>query len=360
MHLRNFRQSKSAISKVCDGDPFTVVTYNLLADGYAMANGTCGHSESIAWNARAPALVKELQTYDADIMSLQEVEFPFLETTLGPHFRSKGYDWMYYGRKTMLPDHGILDEGACLMFRKSRFYCEASETVRFGNLAYHLTSQGSKQVLKSPKSLEILRERDDGAVLALLRDRQAEDKLLLVAATHLFWDPQYANVKAAQASLLRWSALNFVKTFFWQKNEPKMLIQNVGMVLAGDFNSLPDSEAYRSLVDENFRLPDDENTTSFFQSSSVSAWGKEPPATNHTHEGFSGCLDYIFYTPHLLDVIKALEMPYNWCREDTERVSIPFHQFPPIPDATWPSDHLAVGAVFAWSDTSSGVKMFLT
>ena len=48
---------------------------------------------------------------------------------------------------------------------------------------------------------DLVRERLDGAVLALLKERQSQ-RLMLAACTHLYHDPRFPDVKAAQAELL--------------------------------------------------------------------------------------------------------------------------------------------------------------
>lgn len=79
------------------------------------------------------------------------------------------------------------------------------------------------------------------------------------------------------------------------------------------------------------------------QSANFLAHGREPALTNK-HTGFAGCLDYIWVTPSSLSVVEALCMPW----ENTGMAHVPevpeAVPFPPIPNAVWPSDHLAVGA----------------
>lgn len=105
-----------------------------------------------------------------------------------------------------------------------------------------------------------------------------------------------------------------------------------------------------------------------FMSASVAAVGREPPFTNRTPT-FTGCLDYIFFTPELFEVSAVLEMPYKWRTRaeggitDEERmapdaaagVRYPCEVFPVLPDEIWPSDHLAVGARLRWRNLGSAV-----
>ena len=74
-------------------EAFKVVTYNLLADKYAIG----GHhrycpEEHLIWSSREPRIMAELDSYKADIICLQEVERPYMEDELGPWLREKGYE----------------------------------------------------------------------------------------------------------------------------------------------------------------------------------------------------------------------------------------------------------------------------
>lgn len=83
------------------------------------------------------------------------------------------------------------------------------------------------------------------------------------------------------------------------------------------------------------------------QSGNVASWGAEPSFTNRT-PGFSGCLDYVFTSPHF-EVVSALEMPYAWNTEAPEAALEEVDSlFPVIPNEAWPSDHLAVGCKLRW------------
>jgi mRNA deadenylase 3'-5' endonuclease subunit Ccr4 len=61
---------------------------------------------------------------------------------------------------------------------------------------------------------------------------------------------------------------------------------------------------------------------------------------------FAGCLDYIWASKAGLQVAGVLRMPYEQQQglrlRELPAAAVPFGS---IPDAVWPSDHLAVGAV---------------
>lgn len=66
--------------------------------------------------------------------------------------------------------------------------------------------------------------------------------------------------------------------------------------------------------------------------------GQEPPLTTQT-DYFMGCLDYIWLSRKRWHVTHTLSMPYD-VSNGPEPQNVGFR---PIPDAEFPSDHLAVG-----------------
>ena len=83
-----------------------------------------------------------------------------------------------------------------------------------------------------------------------------------------------------------------------------------------------------------------------FSSAALEAWGSEPMFTNRT-AGFTGCLDYIFFTSNFFQISEILKMPFG-CSEEEEEEAEVMRKFPPIPNSVFPSDHLAVGAKVRW------------
>lgn len=114
---------------------------------------------------------------------------------------------------------------------------------------------------------------------------------IVVATTHLFWDPTQEDVKLLQTQRLLHHLERFVPTS-----------TRVCTVLAGDFNSLPGSEVYEHIIGQG-------RFASAYLQPRKTADGRselaEPPFTNvnGVSEGadkqpvpsFVGTLDYIFY-----------------------------------------------------------------
>jgi CCR4-NOT transcription complex subunit 6 len=331
--------------------------------------------------------------------------------------------WLYYGklRKATDPVPGP-EDGVCLSYNTSRLEKLASTKIRFGDFATKtllkkssiLSSSSTITGTDTPvsKYIDFIKDKEDGAIVALLRDTQA-NQLLIAASTHIFWDPKHPDIKAAQATLLCAAIREFIETQSTatlttqnQDQKPELVVtkklkrlnaSSIPVIIAGDFNSLP-IKRYSDAFD---KVPSGEELVSgvyelmtkgeitpehrdhpatrrkgrqrgsgggggggsqlsdielsskgfSFDSAAVEAWGSEPMFTNRT-PGFTGCLDYIFYTPTSFEISEILKMPFGGSDgsgkvEEEEEAEV-LRKFPAIPNADWPSDHLAVGAKLRW------------
>lgn len=97
--MRKFRQtSRQGIEKTANLETFRVLTYNILADKFASSNWLGISEDVLSWENRCPRILKELfeGDYQADVLSLQEVERPFMDGELGERLEKQGYQVMNY------------------------------------------------------------------------------------------------------------------------------------------------------------------------------------------------------------------------------------------------------------------------
>jgi CCR4-NOT transcription complex subunit 6 len=159
--------------------------------------------------------------------------------------------------------------------------------------------------------------KDNIAVLALLEHRQTGARLI-VANTHIHWDAEFKDVKIVQVAMLMDELRRTADRF--AKLPPRLDIKDapsyvngaaIPSIVAGDFNSLPESGVYEYL--SKGRLP--KNHSDFgdhiygtYTSDGLdhglhlkSAYSHvgELPFTNYT-PGFRGVIDYIWYTDNSL------------------------------------------------------------
>ena len=219
--------------------------------------------------------------------------------------------------------------------------------------------------------------RDNIAVVTFLENRQTGARMM-VANAHIHWDPVYRDVKVVQVAILMEQISKMAETF--SKHQPckdKSLYRfseadadeestkmspppepapsqeypngaAIPLILCGDFNSTQDSGVYELISKGSLAgsHPDlCERTYGNFTRNGMShpfqlrsAYGsiEELSFTNYT-PGFTGVIDYIFYSSNALQVVELLgEVDEDYLQ-----------RVPGFPNAHFPSDHLALLAKFA-------------
>jgi len=194
--------------------------------------------------------------------------------------------------------------------------------------------------------------------------RRARKRRVCVANTHMYWDPDYADVKLWQTYILT------------QELEKLLLHRQLPLVLCGDFNSLVDSSVYEFLMTQQVSHGDDifgeqgvgdvchilpsrhqtptaasgqhhqQQQTQSSQHPSLShhlaltsAYASigEPKYTNFTGH-FVGVLDYVFYSRRHLRWVSVMEV------EEERKV----RQYTALPSPLYASDHLPLIVELEW------------
>jgi CCR4-NOT transcription complex subunit 6 len=163
--------------------------------------------------------------------------------------------------------------------------------------------------------------KDNIAVFCMLEDKNTSQRML-VANSHIHWDPSDADVKLVQVGVLMDEMKKFAtKHLSPPASNPKgptyASADKISTIICGDFNSAPDSGVYEFFSKGKIQQGHDDfgnysygtYTTEGLShplslKSSYSHVG-ELPFTNYT-PGFKGALDYIWYTTNTLDVISLL------------------------------------------------------
>lgn len=344
---------------------FTVLTYNLLADLYAKAdfNSTCP-AWSLHWHYRKRNLLREIVSYKADILCLQEVQSDAYIDFWAPELQRAGYVAIYKKKTTeVYSDNKYTIDGCATFFRRERFSLVKKYEVEFNKAALSLADQMNNQTQKKNALARLL--KDNVALIAVLEALEpfpdtasSKRTLICVANTHIHANPELNDVKL-------WQVHTLLKGL-----EKIAASADIPMLVAGDFNSTPGSMAHSLLVKGKVENPetcndplnlikDQKITHSLPLSSAYAAMANASPAHDHRlikqrarldsryHEplftnvtkDFRGTLDYILYTNTSLQPTAVLELPLL----EGEVLSKPDEQ---LPNAQYSSDHLALLAEF--------------
>ena len=206
-----------------------VVSWNLLADCYST-------EYSNRWEIRKHKienLVKKFSSH-ADIFLLQEIDH--CDDFYVPLFTSLGYNCIYAQRPRK-------DDGCMICFRSSKYIEKAKEFIYFDDLAKY--SNQSECINSS------LIRQNVGIVIQLecIEEEYFSSHLqFITAVAHLYWNPAFPDIKEAQAEYY----ISRVELFN-QKHSSPIAETHTGstrcpVFIAGDFNSTPDSDAYKVLT----------------------------------------------------------------------------------------------------------------
>ena len=173
---------------------------------------------AVQWSQRLHLIKQELSNPRLDIICLQEVNHYHFEADLRPFMTSLGFHHIYKRR------NGMKQDGEAVFFRRNRFELDCCRKVDFDY----------KAVFPSES------QRENVGIIARLVpvDRNNRNRLV-VATTHLLWNPKRGDIKFAQ---LRYFISEVMRMAFENSatHEP--------VILCGDFNSVPDSPIIQFLL----------------------------------------------------------------------------------------------------------------
>lgn len=330
------------------GFRFTLVNYNILSHTILNAHGylykSC-NSRDLQWPRRGHRILSELLHKKADIICLQEVESEHLKSLYRPRLARHGYECLYK-KKT-----GHKVDGCAIFFKGKLFDLLSYKGIEFNRTdlsdILHVDNVGIVAVLKPKFSCE-------------------SDTKLVVANTHLIFNPKRSDIKLAQLRLF----LSELEEISSEDNDiSKNEHYHHPTILCGDLNSVPDSDVIKFVMknatplvkpkenEESKNLeasqedPDDfdaerrldkeaEKDSRFKNLSHTFQFKSVHPIRNRAGQSYvstlaSDLFDYIFYTPKLV-----LES-YTELLTDEE-----LKEVGPIPNSEFPSDHLKLEAQF--------------
>lgn len=352
---------------------YTVMCYNVLCDKYCTRQlyGYCP-SWALNWEYRKKAIIEEIRQYNADIISLQEVETEQFYQFFLPELERDGYKGIFSPKsraKTMSELEKKHVDGCAIFFRATKFSLLKEHLIEFNKLAMS-NAEGSHDMINRVMT------KDNIGLAALLETKDTiwENGLpatgakmpILVATCHIHWDPEYSDVKLIQTMMLMSELKNIVEESGTSLRPGSSApdTNSVPLLLCGDLNSLPDSGVVEYLTSgkvsanhNDFRglgyndclsklnIADNSDlVTHGFRL--MQAYEKDiMPYTNYTYD-FKGIIDYIFFSKDFMRPLGVLgPMDFEWFRE---------HKVIGCPHPHIPSDHLPLLVEVEMNPTPSG------
>ena len=228
---------------------FTVMCYNVLCDRYATRQmyGYCPQW-ALAWEYRKKGILDEVRSYDADIVTLQEVEMEQFYNYFLPELKVFGYDGIFSPKsraKTMTDMERKRVDGCAIFFKTIKFTMVKEHLIEFNQLAMSM-SQDNTNLQSNRNLLNRVMPKDNIALAALLETKNAvwnaqcaspepsqKRQQILVCTAHIHWDPEFCDVKLIQSMML----IDQLKRLIEESKSPS----SIQLILCGDLNSLPNS-----------------------------------------------------------------------------------------------------------------------
>lgn len=353
-----------------------MVSYNILCDKYATAS-LYGYTptEALSWDYRKKRILHEIYEQDADIVCLQEVDRESFDEFFRRELALKNYRGVFWPKsraKTMPEKEAKLVDGCATFFKTSKYHLLDKQLIDFANTAINRPDMKGEH-----DTFNRVMPRDHIAVATFLENRITGSRLIVTNA-HIFWDPEYADVKLVQVAIMMEQLAKFAEK--WAK-EPACTSKaafrhsdldidaadtnaeappalgpsveyscgpQIPLVICGDFNSAAGTGVYDLITHGN--LPGDHPDLAnrgygLFTRDGMahpfklkSAYDAEPDMLSFTNyvPTFQGVIDYVWYSTTALQVRGLLG---DVDQEYLKRV-------PGFPNHYFPSDHLPLKAEF--------------
>ncbi|KAG7816444.1 hypothetical protein KL919_004317 [Ogataea angusta] len=240
-------------------ETITVSTYNLLSQQY-MWPEVYNHipSKYTSWQYRLPLINRNLMDLSrlADIMCFQEMEFNVYQETWKPLLKDHGFDSIF--QKKRPPTYWTKSEdqldGVSIFVNSNKFDLLSYEPVdyseHFQNPEYFTPTQDLRERAMT---------RNTVALIATVRHKRT-GTIIFVTNTHLYWSPEFPDVKVLQAYLLVRLLKRTMRNHYKVNDNQLSEIMRQGqasVLLVGDFNSTPDSMVYEFLQNGSLNIAKD-------------------------------------------------------------------------------------------------------
>ncbi|KAE8228510.1 hypothetical protein CF326_g6554 [Tilletia indica] len=341
-------------------ESFNLLTYNILCDRYATSQ-MYGYTPSwaLSWDYRKELILQEVMSYSADVCCLQEVDIEQYEDYFLHHLSQQDYEGVFWPKsraRTMRDEERRHVDGCAIFYKANKWTLIEKRLIEFNQLALQRPDFKKTQDL-----FNRVMTKDQIAVIALLENR-ATGARLLVATVHVYWDPEFRDVKLVQVGMLMDELEKIANQFAklppklssmlaepYRKKGPPAYKDGtcIPTVICGDFNSVPDTGVY-SFLRQGQIGGDHEDFMSHVYGRYTSLGLEHKLNLRSAYEGI-GELTYTNYTPDYKGVID-----YVWYNTNALAVSGLLGDVDPayrdkvvgFPNAHFPSDHVCLLAEF--------------
>ncbi|KAF8967807.1 Glucose-repressible alcohol dehydrogenase transcriptional effector [Entomortierella lignicola] len=306
----------------------TIMSWNLLSPRLCHASRLDAACDPtfLDWNYRKEAILNQIAFTDADIICLQELELKDYEEYFNPHLSRLGFRSIHAYKMNVYE----MRDGCAIFYRDSRFKLLNEHTLRFNQV--ELDDYNVKRPSMARDTAIRFNLFHNLAIVALFENRRTKHKVQ-IATTHLLADPAFPDAKMLQTAILTSkleelaaeavaAAMMTLATVGTSQSQNQTQAhqqqQHIPTILAGDFNSLPDSPVVSFLKtgqietchfgENDFGRFTRANSKHFYHNLGLADSYKSSilPFTNATRK-FQGTIDYLLYDPGSLGLVGFLD-----------------------------------------------------
>ncbi|KAF9136443.1 Glucose-repressible alcohol dehydrogenase transcriptional effector [Mortierella sp. GBA39] len=321
-----------------DAKSFVVMSWNLLSPRLCHPLRLDAGCEPVflEWAYRREAILNQIAFTEADIVCLQELELRDYEEYFCPHMTRLGFKSIHAYKMNVYE----MRDGCAIFYRDSRFKLINEHVLRFNQV--ELDDYNVKRPSMARDTAIRFNLFHNLALVALFENKRTK-RQVQVATTHLLADPAFPDAKMLQTAILT-SKLEELKAEAMAKlsssnghhrttalqvtsgnnnnnnnsNNSSQSVPHIPTILAGDFNSLPDSSVVRFLksgqIDtchfggNDFGRFTRAHSKYFYHRLGLADSYKSSilPFTNATRH-FQGTIDYLLYDPSSLGLVGFMD-----------------------------------------------------
>ncbi|KAF9408810.1 Glucose-repressible alcohol dehydrogenase transcriptional effector [Podila epigama] len=300
-----------------DAKSFGVMSWNLLSPKlcHPVRLDIGCKPDHLEWNIRKQSILNQIAFTDSDFICLQELELKDYEEYFAPRLARLGYRSIHAYKMNVYE----MRDGCAIFYRESRFRLLDEHVLRFNQV--ELDDNNNKRPSMARDTAIRFNLFHNLALVALFENKRTR-RCVQLATTHLLADPAFPDAKMLQTAILT-SKLEELKAAAMAAQSQRTTSHNqhqhhIPTILAGDFNSLPDSSVVnylktgkvetRHFGDNDFGRFTRSDTKHFHHRLGLCDSYKSStlPFTNSTRH-FQGTIDYLLYDPTSLGLVGFMD-----------------------------------------------------
>lgn len=215
--------------------PFTIMTYNCLAQALIRRKLFPTSGNSVKWFKRSQVLLNEFKHYDADVKCLQEIDYIQFQSFWKSEFEKMGYESQFHRSATK--NHGVAIAWKREYFQMTDKMLIDYDKERSNDIEPRTTTKNIGMILSLKFTDKVLQMYP-----------YSSKNGIIIGTTHLFWHPFGTFERTRQCYVVLKKMKEFMHRVNVLQNNNDKDLSKWPAFFCGDFNSQPFDAPYLSLT----------------------------------------------------------------------------------------------------------------